>query len=74
LESEVRDVGIQVDGGNVIDEWERSDFAMTVAELEIHEALMAISRLLDGEDIGPLARRALARAAYTLRTEARIRS
>jgi len=62
---------MQIDGHTVYGEWDRSDFAMTVAEIEIHEALMAISRLLDGADIGPLTRRALARAAYTLRTETR---
>jgi hypothetical protein len=62
---------MQIDGGSVFGEWERSDFAMTVAELEIHEALMAISRLLDGEDIGPVARRALSHAADALRTETR---
>ena len=61
----------QIDRNNLFEAWERSDFAMTVAELEVHEALMAISRLLDGNDIGPLARRALARAAYTLRAETR---
>ena len=64
-------MGAQIDRNAPSGGWERSDFAMTVSELEIHEALMAISRLLDGADIGPLTRRALARAAYTLRTETR---
>jgi hypothetical protein len=44
---------------------------MTVPELEIHEALMAISRLLDGSHIGPVARRALSLAADALRAETR---
>jgi hypothetical protein len=54
--------------------WERSHFAMTVAELEIHEALTAISRLLDGSNIGPAARRALSVAVEALRAETRSES
>jgi hypothetical protein len=59
------------DRNTELGEWERSAFAMTVADLEIHEALMAISRLLDGSDIGPAARRALSLAAEALRSEMR---
>jgi hypothetical protein len=61
----------QIERNALFGAWERSDFAMTVPELEIHEALMAISRLLDGSDIGPVARRALSHAADTLRAETR---
>ncbi len=61
----------QVDRKALSGAWERSDFAMTVPELAIHEALMAISRLLDGSDIDPVARRALSHAADALRAETR---
>lgn len=64
----------QIDRNVELGVWERSAFAMTVPELEIHEALMAISRLLDGSDIGPVARRALCQAADALRAETRNRS
>ena len=56
------------------DAWERSPFAMTVAELEVHEALTAVSRLLDGSNIGPVARRALSVAVEALRAETRSES
>jgi hypothetical protein len=61
----------QIDRNAELGAWERSNFAMTVAELELHEALMAVSRLLDGSDIGPAARRALSLAAEALRAEMR---
>ena len=61
----------QIDGHTVFGAWERSDFAMTVAELEIHEALTAISRLLDGSHIDPVTRRALSVAVEALRAETR---
>jgi hypothetical protein len=59
----------KIDRNALFGAWERSNFATTVPELEIHEALMAISRLLDGSDIGPVARRALSHAADALRAE-----
>jgi hypothetical protein len=49
--------------------WERSIFAMTAADLEIHEAVMAMSRLLDGDSIGPISRRALRFALNALQVE-----
>jgi hypothetical protein len=61
----------QIDRNAQFGAWERSNFAMTAPELEIHEALMAIARLLDGSDIGPAARRALSHAVDALRAEAR---
>ena len=64
-------MGAQIDRNAPSGAWERSDFAMTVPELEIHETLMAISRLLDGSHIGPVARRALSHAADALRAETR---
>lgn len=51
--------------------WERSTFAMTAADLEIHEAVMAMSRLLDGDHIGPISRRALRFALNALQVESR---
>lgn len=47
-------------------EWERSHFSMTVEELEVHEAIVAMSRLLDGKYVGPIARRALRYAVNAL--------
>lgn len=64
----------QIDRNASLGPWERSHFAMTVAELEIHEALMAISRLLEGSDVGPVARRALSHAVDALRAETRSES
>ena len=64
-------MGAQIDRDALSGAWERSDFAMTVSELEIHDTLVAISRLLDGSDIGPVTRRALSHAAYLLRAEMR---
>lgn len=61
----------QIDHDAQLGAWERSHFAMTVPELEIHEALMAISRLLDGSTIGAVTRRALSQAVDALRAEAR---
>jgi hypothetical protein len=58
-----------IDGDAPLGAWERSLFAMTVEELEIHEALTAISRLLEGSHIGPAARRALSVAVEALRAE-----
>ena len=49
--------------------WERSCFAMSAEELEIHEAVMAMSRLLDGDHIGPISRRALRFALNALQVE-----
>jgi len=51
--------------------WERSSFAMSVQELEIHEAVLAMSRLLDGDHIGPISRRALRFALNALQVERR---
>ena len=48
-------------------EWERSCFAMSVDELEVHEAVVAMERLLDGSHIGPVARRALRFAINALK-------
>ena len=59
----------QIDRNTELGAWERSNFAMTVAELEIHEALMAISRLLDGSDICPSTRQALSLAIEALGAE-----
>jgi len=52
-------------------DWERSSFAMTVQELEIHEAVLAMSRLLDGDHVGPISRRALRFALNALQAEPR---
>jgi len=49
--------------------WSRSHFALTVPELEIHEAVMAMRRLLDGSHIGPISRRALRFAINALEVE-----
>ena len=51
--------------------WERSAFAMTAADLEIHEAVMAMSRLLDGDHVGPISRRALRFALNALEVESK---
>jgi len=61
----------QIDHNAQLGAWERSNFAMTAPELEVHEALMAISRLLDGSHIGAVARCALSHALDALRAEAR---
>ena len=47
-------------------EWERSHFSMSVEELEVHEAIVAMSRLLDGDHVGTIARRALRYAINAL--------
>ena len=49
--------------------WDRSPFAMSVEELEVHEAVVTMTRLLDGKHIGPIARRALRYAINALQVD-----
>lgn len=49
--------------------WERQAFAMTVEELEVHEAMLAIARLLDGQQVSIGTRRTLERSLRALRSE-----
>ena len=41
--------------------WERSMLAMSGSEYEVQEALQALRRLLDTDEVGPTARRAVRR-------------
>lgn len=50
-----------------MDAWQRSPFAMSAEDLDVHEAVMAIQRVLDACDLSAPAREALERAVGALR-------
>lgn len=50
-----------------MDEWERTAFAMTPAELEIHEAVIAMERVVEHCELRKTTRAALEHAIWALR-------
>jgi hypothetical protein len=58
-----------VEKGLAMSTWDRSKFAMSGSEHEIHEAVVAMLRVLENAGISDSARQALERAVGALRGE-----
>ena len=54
-----------------MDVWERSAFAMSASDLDIHEAVMAVERVLEQCELAQSARSALEQAVAALQTRVR---
>jgi hypothetical protein len=50
-----------------MDNWERTTFAMTPTELEIHDAVVAMERVLEHCELRKTTRSALEQAVWALR-------